>query len=112
MTCVFFGEMFSPENVPKVRAAIGALYFDSFSVRVGHSFYSSWNFLIEAWPATVRFKLVLGTIKFCAAALTDVGAFFPESVVFACEGHFRAFFNYYLFFFRGKLFAVVFSFRS
>ena len=104
--------MLSRENVPKVRVAIVALYFGSFSVRVGHSFYSPWNFVIEAWPATVRFKLVLGMIKFCAATLTDVGAFFPESVVFACEGHFRSFFNYYLFFFRGKLFEVGLFFRS
>ena len=103
--------MLSRENVPKVRVAIVALYFGSFSVRVGHSFYSPWNFVIEAWPATVRFKLVLGTIKFCAAAFTDVGAFFPESVVFACEGHFRAFVNDNLLFFRGKLFEVGLFFR-
>jgi hypothetical protein len=100
--------MLSREYVSKVRVAIDALYFGSHSVRVRRSFYSTWNFVVETWPATVRFKLVLGTIKFCTAAFTDVDAFFPESVVFACEGHFRAFFNYYLFFFRGKLLEVVF----
>ena len=104
--------MLSRENVPKMRAAIDALYFGSFSVRVGHSFYSPWNFVIEAWPATVRFKLVLGTIKFCAAAFTDVGAFFPESVVFAGEGHFGAFVNYDLLLFGGKLLRIGLFLRS
>ncbi len=112
MPCVFFSEMLTCEDVPKVGAAVNALNLRSLTIWVSKPLYRTMDFFIEAWPAAVCFKLVFGAVQFCAAAFADVGAFFPECIVFACEGHFGAFVNYDLLFFRGERFEVGLFFRS
>ena len=112
MSSVLFSEVLSCEDVPKVGAAVDALDFCSSSVGVRKPFYCAWDFVVKAWPATIRFKFVLRTIKFCAAAFANIGAFFPKRIVFSCKGHFGAFVNYNLMFFRGKLLEVGLFFRS
>ena len=99
MPCVFFGEVLASKDVSKVGAAVNALHLRSLTIRVRQSFNCTRDFFVEAWPAAVCFKLVFGTVQFCAAAFADVGAFFPECIVLAREGHFGAFVNYNLFFF-------------
>ena len=110
--CVFFGEVLAREDVSKVGAAVDALDFRSPSIRVRQSFYSPWNFVVKAWPSAVCFKLVLRTVQFCSAVFANVGAFFPKRVVFACEGHFGAFMNYDLFFFRAEFLKICLRLRS
>lgn len=101
MPRIFFGEVLACEDVPEVGAAVDALDFRSHSVWIWLSYDGSRNFVVEAWPAAVGFKLVFRTVKFCTASLTNVGAFFPESVVFACKWHLCAFVYYDLFFLWG-----------
>ena len=104
--------MFTREDMSKVGAAVDTLNFRSPAIRIRHSLYCAGNFVVKAWPPAIRFKLVFRTVQFGAATFADVGAFFPESVVFAGEGHFGAFVNDNLFFFRGKLFEIGLFFRS
>ncbi len=101
MPRIFFGEVLACEDVSEVGATVGALNFCSHAVGVRFSYDGAWDFVVEAWPAAVGFKLVFRTVKFCAAAFTNVGAFFPETVVFACKGHLCAFVYYDLFFLWG-----------
>lgn len=110
--CIFFGEVLASEDVSEVGAAVGALDFRSPSIRVRKPFNCAWNLVVEAWPSAVCFKLVFRTVQFCAAAFANVGAFFPEGVVFACKGHFCAFVDYDLFLFRGKLLEIGLFLRS
>ena len=103
--------MLSHKDMSKVSATVCTFDFRSHTIRVKFPYDSAWNLIVKTWPATVCFKLVFGTVKFCAAAFADIGAFVPKRIVFACEGHLRAFVNYYLFFFRGKFFQVRFILR-
>ena len=112
MARVFFGEVLACKDVSKVGTAVDALNFSSQSVGVRQTFYCTRDFLVEAWPAAVCFKLVLGTIQFCTAPFADVGSFFPKRIVLACEGHFGAFVNDNLLFFGGELFGAGLFFRS
>lgn len=112
MPCVFFGEMLASENVSKVGAAVSTLDFRAPSIGVRQPFNCAWDFVVKAWPSAVRFKFVLRMIQFCSAAFANVSAAFPKRVVFAGEGHFGAFVNYNLFFFRGKLLEISLFFRS
>jgi len=100
------------EDVPQVGAAVDALDFRSPSIRVRQSFYCTWDFIVKTWPSTVCFKLVFRTVQFCSAAFANVGAPFPEGVVFAGEGHFGTFVNYDLLLFRGKLLRIGLFLRS
>ena len=59
MTCIFFSNMFTSEDVSKVSTAVDALNFRSLSVGVWQTFYCTRNFIVKAWPTTVCFKLVL-----------------------------------------------------
>jgi hypothetical protein len=105
VTGVFLREVFSRENVSKVGAAVDALDFHAYPIGVGQAFYGIGDFIIKAGPAAACFKLAFGAVKFCAATLADVGAFLPERVVFACEGHLGAFMHNNLFFFWAEFFA-------
>jgi len=89
------------ENMAQVCSAVGALYLGAHAVGVWEPFYCAGDFVVEARPAAVCFKLVFRAVEFGAATFADVGAFLPESVVFAGEGHFCAFIYDYLFLFRG-----------
>ena len=80
--------------------AVRARYFCPNTIGVRRSLNRAWNFFIEAGPTAVSLKLVFRAVQGGSAAFADVGAFFPESVVFAGEGHFGAFVDDYLFFFR------------
>jgi len=112
MTRIFFGKMLANEDVPQMSAAVCALDFSSFSIRVRQSFNGTRNFIVKAWPTAVCFKLVLRTVQFFAAAFANVSSFIPKRVVLACEGHFCALVNYDLVLFGGKLFEVGLFFRS
>ncbi len=94
--------MFTDKDVAEVGAAVGALNFRAYAVWVWEAFDCAWDFLIKAWPSTVSFKLILGTVKFCAAPFAHVGAFAPKRVIFACKGHLGAFVYDDLFLFRTK----------
>ncbi len=104
--------MFPSENVAKVGAAVGTFNLRSHAVRVGQPLHCTGDFIVEAWPATVGFKLVFASVQFSAASFADIGAFFPESVVFACKRHFCAFVNDYLFLFGSEFFEVGLFLRS
>jgi len=103
MPRIFFSKMLADEDMSKVSAAIDALDFRSLSIWVREPFYCTWDFVVEAWPSAVRFKLVFGTVQFRYAPFANVRAFFPERIVFAGEGHFGSFVNYDLFLFGGEL---------
>jgi hypothetical protein len=98
MPCVFLCKVLAGEDVSKVGTAVSAFNFRSHPIWVRLAYDGAGNLFVKAWPATVGFKLVFGTVQFGAAAFADVGAFFPESEIFACEGHFGAFVYYDLFF--------------
>ena len=102
MTRVLFCEVLADKNVSQVGAAVGTLNLRSHPIWVRQLFHCAGDFVVEAWPATVGFKLVLGSVKFGAAPFADVGAFLPKSKVFSFKRHFGAFVDYDLFFFRSE----------
>jgi len=102
VTRVLFCEVLANKNVSQVGAAVGTLNLRSHPIWVRQLFHCAGDFVVEAWPATVGFKLVLGSVKFGAAPFADVGAFLPKSKVFSFKRHFGAFADYYLFLFRCK----------
>lgn len=100
MTRVLLCEALADKNVPQVSAAVSTLNLRSHPIWVRQPFHSAGDFVVEAWPATVGIKLVLGTVKFGATPFADVGAFLPKRVVFASERHLSSFVDYYLLLFR------------
>jgi hypothetical protein len=109
---VSFGEVLACKYVSQVGAAVCTLDFCSLPIWVGLANDGAWDFVVEAWPAAVGFKLVFGPVQFCAAPFADVGAFLPECVVFASEWHFGAFVDYDLFFFWGKFLKIGLGLRT
>ena len=51
---IFFSEFFTFENVAEVTAAIIANDFNSMSVSISDTLYSSLDFIIETGPAAMR----------------------------------------------------------
>jgi len=102
VTRVLLCKTLADKNVSQVGAAVSTLNLRSHPIRVRQPFNGAGDFVVEAWPTTVRFKLILGTVKFGAAPFADVGAFLPKSKVFSCKRHFGAFVDYDLFFFRSE----------
>jgi len=90
-----------------VGSAFGAAYFRPLTVGVRFLGDGARNFLVEAWPTTIGFKLVLGTIQGFATSLADIDTFLPKSKIFACERCFCCFIFYDSFFFRRKLFTLI-----
>ena len=110
--CVLLCEVLAYKDVAKVSAAVSTLDFGSHAVGVRQPPNRARDFLVKAWPATVRLKLAFRTVQPSSAAFADVGAFFPERVILPSERHFGAFVHDNLFFFRSKLFEVCLIFRS
>ena len=102
VTRVLLCKTLADKNVSQVGAAVSTLNLRSHPIRVRQPFNGAGDFVVEDWPTTVRFKLILGTVKFGAAPFADVGAFLPKSKVFSCKRHFGAFVDYDLFFFRSE----------
>ena len=102
MTEVFRGQVFAFENVSEMGVTISAKDFRTLPVGIRRTPYSTLNFTIKAWPATVGRKFVLGIIKGCIAALACIGATrFKMFFIFTGECPFGTFMNEYPFFFGG-----------
>jgi len=89
--CVLLCEVLAHKDMAEVSAAVSTLDLGSHAVGVRQPPNRARDFLLKAWPAAVRFKLALRTVKRSAAAFADVSAFVPEGEVFAGEGHLGAF---------------------
>jgi hypothetical protein len=96
VTRVLLGEVFADKNVSQMGAAVCTLNLRAHPIRVRQPLHSAGDFVVETWPTAVGFKLVLGTVKFGAAAFANIYAFLPKREVFASERHLGAFVDYYL----------------
>lgn len=106
MPCVLCREVFTSEDMAEVGAAVGALNLRPHPIWVRQPLDGAGDFFIKTGPAAACLKLVLGTVQFSSAASADIGAFFPERIVFSGEGHLGAFVDYDLFFF-GREFSLL-----
>ena len=100
MKRVLLGEVLADKDMSQVGATVCTLNFRSQSIWVGRPFHSAGDLVVETWPTAFGFKLVLGSVKFGAAAFANIGAFLPKREVFTSEWHLGAFVDYYLFLFR------------
>ena len=91
-----------------MRSTFGTGYFSSDTVWIRASFYCSWDFFIETWPATIGIELTFRTIKLRSASSADICSSLPVVVEQPSEGQFGSFMDNYSLFFKSQLFVLGF----
>lgn len=72
MPGVFFRKLFAGKNMSKMSAAIGAYDFRTATVCIGYPLYGVPDFIVKAWPSTVRLKFVYRAVQGGVAAPANI----------------------------------------
>ena len=106
---IFLGEMFANEDVSKVSAAVGTLYFGADPIGVRQPLHGARDLIVKTGPPAICLKLALAAVQWCTASFANVGAFLPKSEVFTGERRLCAFILDNPFFRRRKFSSLILS---